>query len=459
MSRARHLIPASRLAAVAAAALLALVASAGQVTAADEASLLKDMRPGGSSNPTGLTRSGDIVFFAANDGTRGVELWRSDGTKTATRLVRDIRPGARGSKPSHITNVNGVVYFSADDGVHGRELWRSDGTRTGTHLVRDLSKPTEFGDGTGLGGLTAVGGRLFFFASVPGPGIDSASLWVSDGTKAGTRSLWSGQSARATAGMRGFLYFIAEDFVGSRQLWVSDGTRAGTRRVPGTPDHVIGPLTRVDRRLYFFRRVVQGGDGYYSQRTTLWKTDGTAAGTQKLLRLGDLEPEDLRATAFDGKLYFVNGTQEAQQVWKSNGKVNGTRALTAFGTGWIGELAAVGSRLFFSRSSTETDHELWVSDGRPAGTTKVISTSRWIRDLTRVGGQLAFVEGPDWDTRPRPWTLRHSDGTADGTTDVASFVRAFGSGESLPRVTLRGTLLFAADDGTGAGRELWTWRP
>lgn len=455
MSGSRHLLPASRLAA--AAATLALGVSVSTI-AAEEASLVKDIRGGGSSNPTGLTRSGNMVFFAASDGTRGAELWRSDGTKPGTRLVRDIRPGPRGSKPTHITNVNGVVYFSADDGVHGRELWRSDGTRAGTRLVRDLTKPSEFGDGTGLGGLTAVSGRLFFFASFPGPGVDSASLWVSDGTKAGTRSLWSGQGARVTAAMRGRLYFAAEDFLGNGQLWVSDGTRAGTRRVPGTPNDVVGPLTRVDRTLYFFRRVVAGGDGYYSQRTTLWKTDGTAAGTQKLLRLGDLEPGDLKATAFGGKLYFVNGTQEAQQVWKSNGKVNGTRALTAFGTGWIGELAAAGPRLFFSRWSALTDHELWVSDGRTDGTTKVISTSRQIRDLTRVGGQLAYAEGPVEAVPGRLWSLWQSDGTTGGTGDIGHFVRLFGNQDSLPRATLRGTLLFAADDGAGAGRELWTWR-
>src|SRR6266481_2313111 len=49
--------------------------------------------------PAGLVVSGPIVelqgvaFFAANDGMSGVELWKSDGTKSGTVLVRDVQPG------------------------------------------------------------------------------------------------------------------------------------------------------------------------------------------------------------------------------------------------------------------------------------------------------------------------------------------------------------------------------
>ena len=41
-----------------------------------------------------------------------------------------------------ITAANGVgsnLFFTADDGIHGRELWTSDGTEAGTYLVKDIN--------------------------------------------------------------------------------------------------------------------------------------------------------------------------------------------------------------------------------------------------------------------------------------------------------------------------------
>jgi ELWxxDGT repeat protein len=36
---------------------------------------------------------GDVLFFAADDGVNGRELWRSDGTAAGTGLVADLVPG------------------------------------------------------------------------------------------------------------------------------------------------------------------------------------------------------------------------------------------------------------------------------------------------------------------------------------------------------------------------------
>ena len=78
------------------------------------------------------------LFFAANDGVNGIELWTSDGTAAGTVLFKDIYPGSNSSAVNSLTNINGTLFFAADDGVNGSELWTSDGTAAGTVLYADL---------------------------------------------------------------------------------------------------------------------------------------------------------------------------------------------------------------------------------------------------------------------------------------------------------------------------------
>ena len=84
--------------------------------------------------------SGDRLFFVAAD-ELGAELWVSDlnpGT-AQTRIVTDLWPGAHGSYPKDLRIFEQQLYFSADDGVHGRELWRLD-TRRSTLIPRRLGE-------------------------------------------------------------------------------------------------------------------------------------------------------------------------------------------------------------------------------------------------------------------------------------------------------------------------------
>src|SRR5262249_8117031 len=43
------------------------------------------------------------------------------------------------SSPRSLINANGTLFFVADEGTHGRELWKSDGTAAGTVLVADIN--------------------------------------------------------------------------------------------------------------------------------------------------------------------------------------------------------------------------------------------------------------------------------------------------------------------------------
>ncbi len=141
--------------------------------------LVKEIHPSDiGSYPYSLTDVNGTLFFTANDGTHGEELWKSDGTAAGTVMVKDIDPavgayGPSGSYPYSLTNASGVLYFTADDGENGDELWRSDGTEAGTVLVADID-PTA-GDGSYPYPLAFLNGSLFFGAS---DGVTGDEPWV-----------------------------------------------------------------------------------------------------------------------------------------------------------------------------------------------------------------------------------------------------------------------------------------
>ena len=70
-----------------------------------------------------MTNFNNTLFFAADDGIKGYELWKSDGTMTGTIRVTDINPDSASSLPKSFVEVNGTLFFTAKDGRSGRELW------------------------------------------------------------------------------------------------------------------------------------------------------------------------------------------------------------------------------------------------------------------------------------------------------------------------------------------------
>src|SRR5690242_1431648 len=64
----------------------------------------------------------------------------ANAAKKGAVLVKDISPGPKraSSYPSGLTDVAGTLFFAAEDRRHGSELWRSDGTRRGTRMVKDI---------------------------------------------------------------------------------------------------------------------------------------------------------------------------------------------------------------------------------------------------------------------------------------------------------------------------------
>jgi ELWxxDGT repeat protein len=200
---------------------------------------VKEIRSGsGSAYPFNQTNVNGTLYFSANDGTNGSELWKSDGTDAGTVLVSNIAAGATGGRPFYFENVNGTLYFSADDGVNGRELWKSDGTAAGTVLVKNINAGTESSDPQNL---KNVNGVLYFTAD---DGTHGQELWKSNGTAAGTTLVkdvnvgtpGSDPELHFTGGK---LYFSASDGTG-RQMWVTSGLASNTEKLPAASGQPAG---------------------------------------------------------------------------------------------------------------------------------------------------------------------------------------------------------------------------
>ena len=169
-------------------------------TAGDSASttLLKDINPdANSSNPFFLLDEGALVkavnsgtslsnfsfsqfhtvyngklYFTADDGTHGTELWSTDGTANNTSLVKDINTGGDGLDGSLLLayyTSNGI-YFSADDGASGDEPWLTNGTDGGTNRVADIN--TNATEGSNPSYLFIYNNQLYLNASNGGASTD-----------------------------------------------------------------------------------------------------------------------------------------------------------------------------------------------------------------------------------------------------------------------------------------------
>src|SRR5262249_9691681 len=130
------------------------------------ASLVVDIIPGSGTpfNPDTvpqLTVAGDKLFFVADDGNEAdLELWSWNGSSAAK--VTDINPRTGSSKPFGLTSVGlNALYFVADDGTHGRELWMTYVDSPSAVMVKDINS----GSGSSNpGGLIPVGNSVYFSA-------------------------------------------------------------------------------------------------------------------------------------------------------------------------------------------------------------------------------------------------------------------------------------------------------
>lgn len=475
------------------------------IDASGRAALLMDIHAGAaSSSPAELTVANGRVFFVATNNAQGRELWATNGTPAGTAIVADIQPGAESSDPAHLVGIGTGVVFSAFNSTSGREPWFSNGSTTS--LLADIGRAgTDLRLSSNPRNFVSRGSVAYFTAQSAEQGEE---LWRTDGGAPPTlvRDIHAGAADSAPRALGGGigteLFFAARDAQGNVEPWVTDGTEMGTRllrdlAVEPTPDSTSPELLMATSDRSYFRVPGPAGrpselwttDGtragtarvmelraefealgtfgrifvfkqrdMTSSRFELWRTDGTTAGT---FRVGDYDQPPVRAVSLEGAVLFVIFTDSfGSEVWKTDGTSSGTTIVRDIvpGTASSGprQFVRLGSFALFTADVPGIGRELWRTDGTAEGTVLVSDIYPGTGNSTVAqlvaGSSVAYFVATEGVTGMELW---RTDGTAAGTALVRDLNPGAASSTISQLVTVEDRAFFMFSD-PALGIELWT---
>jgi ELWxxDGT repeat protein len=281
--------------------------------------MVLDINPGAAaSTPANFTVVGTKLFFTADNGTSGKELYVTNGPTAATISSFDINVGAATSSVDNLTVFNAKLYFTATNGTNGIELWQSDGTVGGTSMVSDLNSGTA---DSAPDDLFVYNTDLYFSATTTANGRELYKM-----NSANVISLVKDLNPGAPDGMTGGganflaynsnLYFVANNGINGAELWKSDGTTVNTamlKDINPTGNSAVTNMFVFDGKIVF-----QATDGALGAE--LFVSDGTAQGTGLAADIftgaSGSSPKDF--IIYNNELYFTaTDATTGAELWKA----------------------------------------------------------------------------------------------------------------------------------------------
>ncbi|MCP3142247.1 MYXO-CTERM sorting domain-containing protein [Pyxidicoccus xibeiensis] len=377
------------------------------------------------------------VLVGVDTATTALEVWRSTGTVGSTLRIHLAVPQEDGSVS--LTRFRDSVLFTS-----ANELWSTDGTGVGTVRVKAALPDAYFK-------LTPLGSSYVFMLADYG----SKALWQTDGTEPGTRAVEGFPSGvNGLAISQGRAWFNAPTGVMGVEPHITDGTPGGTR--------ILKDINEGPRESFATDFVPMGGLTYFratdrAAGSELWKSDGTADGTQLVVNMGPGDTVPIYLFPWKGHVYFWPlGIGWGTRLYRSDGTANGTELVSSAVSYGQGEREFVGwgDFLFFAATAPSGDVELWRTDGTSQGTVLVADLNPGNASSNPASLMLMSEMGPLVFTATTPETGRELwrlDGPLE-TPTLASDVASGTASSSPANLTVAGTdLYFTANDGTSGG--------
>lgn len=348
------------------------------------------------------------------------EVWRMEADGSGRRRLHDIWQANAGGvlAEGRSASIGDTLFFD-----HGRELgavnfetralWRSDGTAAGTQMLqRSL-----YGEGRVLD-FAPVGDELVFAIWPPQSGtryfrtardFGRADVIIDEAGYDTLQPIGNGAGALLSCMTADFPSYPRDSLCALRAGETTASVVAPNFESFASWILPIGSVGNV--ALFYAQETSMNADA------GLWRSDGTAAGTYRLvtgMRMHSSDPNQSRPSqAFNGELLFDGCRAPGIDcgLYASDGSAAGTRFIAPL-PARIKYLGRAGERVVLITDSYPS--QLWATDATAAGTGLLRDVGYSVQTPVQVGARAHFIA-----SQGSEGFYYVSDGTAAGTTTVA----------------------------------------